>query len=55
MSLYPDWIGIEVTTGVTTLVEGYAVTLDEENFAVEIEPDYLVVLEDEIYEVDYGC
>ena len=34
MSIYPDWIGIEVTTGVITLVEGYAVTLDEENFAV---------------------
>ena len=46
MSIYPDWIGIEVTTGVTTLVEGYAVTLDDENFVVEIEPDYLVVLED---------
>ena len=55
MSLYPDWIGVDVSTGTTTLVEGYSVTLEEDNYTVEIEPDYLVVLEDEIYEVDYGC
>jgi hypothetical protein len=53
MSLYPDWIGVDVGSG-SVLVEGYSVVMEDLEYDVAIELDYSVNLEDSDYEVDYG-
>jgi hypothetical protein len=55
MSIYPDWIGVDVCTGATTLVDGYDIVIEELQYDVELEQDFLVELEDQTYEVEYGC
>tara|TARA_R110000782_G_scaffold9195_1_gene29757 strand:- start:307 stop:480 length:174 start_codon:yes stop_codon:yes gene_type:complete len=57
MSIYPDWIGtgvgVDVGSGVV-LVEGYNVSLEENNYDVAIELGFEVTLDDNDYEVEYG-
>jgi|TARA_R110000782_G_scaffold92069_1_gene175399 hypothetical protein len=54
MSIYPDWIGVDVGTGAIVLIDGYSVSLEEIIYDVAIEPDFSVALDDNDYEVEYG-
>lgn len=55
MSIYPDWIGVDVCTGTTILVEGYDIAIEEIQYDVELESEIQIELEDQTYEVEYGC
>jgi hypothetical protein len=56
MSLYPDWIGIQVETctGVV-LVEGYDVELVDTVYSVTLDSGIDVDIDENEYGVMYGC
>lgn len=54
MSIYPDWIGVDVGTGTTILVDGYTVDFSDNEIDVVLSGEIEVTLENNEVDVEYG-
>ena len=52
MSIYPDWIEIDIGTGVTTMIDLLEVELVDSIIGVEMEAAVVVAIIDEAIEVE---
>jgi len=54
MSIYPDWIGVDISTGGIVLIDSTTVELVDDKFSISLESDIDVVIENSEVTVEYG-